>query len=126
MNLGSIVDLTYLSDDHLKQLFIAHEVSIQGFLLGCRPFIVIDSSHMSGSYGGALFSAITYDANDMCPINFWSDNMFPSAFGVMSPENYEDWSWFLQNLNKILKDKKVMIILNRHPGLLHSILQIFG
>ena len=51
--------------------------------------------------------------------------MFPSAFGVMSPENYKDWSWFLQNLKKILKDKKVVIISNRHPGLLRSIL-IFG
>ena len=31
MNPGSIVDLTYSSDDHFEQLFIAHEV----FLLGC-------------------------------------------------------------------------------------------
>ena len=50
MNPGLIVDLTYSSNDHFEQLFIAHEVSIQGFLLGCRPFIAIDSSHLSGPY----------------------------------------------------------------------------
>ena len=38
--------------------------------------------HMSGLYGGVLFSVTTYDANN---------NMFPPAFGVMSLENYNDW-----------------------------------
>ena len=51
MSLGSVVDLTYSSDDYFEQLFIANEVSIQGFLLGCRvPFIAINSSHLSGPY----------------------------------------------------------------------------
>ena len=77
--------------------------------MGCRPIIVIDSSHMSGPYGDALFSATTYDAND---------NMFPLAFGVMSLENYNNWSWFLQNLKKVIEDKKVAIISDRHSSLL--------
>ena len=72
MNPKSVVDSTYSSDGHFEQLFIAHEVSIQEFLLGCRLFITIDSSHMSGSYGDALFSTTTHDAND---------NMLPLAFG---------------------------------------------
>ena len=85
-NPGSVVELTYSSDGNFEQLFIAHDVSIQLFLMGCRPIIAIDSSHMSGPYGGALFSATSYDAND---------NMFPLACGVMSSENYDGWSWFL-------------------------------
>ena len=87
-------------------------MSIQEFLLGCWPFIAIESCHMSGPYGGALFSATTYDAND---------NIFPLAFGVMRSENYEDWPWFLQNLKKIVGDKEVVIILYRHLGLLCSV-----
>ena len=79
-NSGSIVESTYSSDGHFQQLFIAHEVSIIGFLRGCRPVIAIDSSYMSGSYGGALFSATSYDAKN---------NMFPIAYGVMSFENYK-------------------------------------
>ena len=71
---------------------------------------------MSGPYGGALFSATTYDSNY---------NMFLLAFGVMSSEKYDDWSWFLQNLKKVIEDKEIAIILDRHPGLLCSALEIF-
>ena len=80
-NLGSVVELIYYSNSHFQQLFIAHEVYIIEFLRGCRSIIAIDSTHMSGSYGGALLSATSYDANDC---------MFLVAFGVMSSKNYED------------------------------------
>ena len=79
-NPRSVVELTYSSDGNFEQLFITHDVSIQGFLMGCRPIIAIDSSHMNGPYGGALFSSTSYDVND---------NMFPLACGVMSSENYD-------------------------------------
>ena len=51
--------------------------------------------------------------------------MFPLAIGVMSSENYEDWSWFLENLKKVVGDKEV-IIYNRRPALLRSVPKIFG
>ena len=85
--------------------------------MGCRSIIAIDSSHMSGSYGGASFSATSYDAND---------NMFPLACGVMSSENYDCWLWFLQNLKKFIGKKEVVIISDRHPDHLRSVLEIFG
>ena len=115
-NLGIIVELRHSNDGHFGQLFIAHAISIQGFAIGYHLIIAIDSSHMSGSYGDALFSAITYNANDY---------MFPLAFGIMSSENYEDWSWFLVNLKTIVGENEV-IISDRHPTLLHSVLEIFG
>ena len=116
-NSGSVVELTHSSDDHFQQLFIAHEVSIIGFLSGCPPIIAIDSSHMSGPYGGALFLATSYDAND---------NMFPIVYGVMSFENYEDWNWFLQNLKNLIGDKDVVILSDRHSSLLRSVPELFG
>ncbi|RVW88481.1 hypothetical protein CK203_043864 [Vitis vinifera] len=90
-------------DGHFWQLFIAHSFSIQGFLMGFRPVIAIDSTHLSGPYRGSLFSATAYDADD---------GMFPIAFGVVSSENYEDWLWFLQKLKGILQDKEVAYILH--------------
>ena len=60
---------------------------------------------MSGPYGGALFPATAYDVND---------SMFPLTFEVMSSENYEEWFWFLQNLKKVVGDKEVLIISDRH------------
>ena len=104
--------MTHSSDGHFEQLFIAHEVSVIGFLSRCQPVIAIDSSHMSGTYGGTLFSATSYDAND---------NMFPIAYGVMSSENYEDWNWFLQNLKNLIGDKDVVILSDRHPSLQRSV-----
>ena len=63
-NLRTIVELTHSNDGHFEKLFITHAISIQGFAIGCRPIIAINSSHMSGPYGGALFSKTSYDAND--------------------------------------------------------------
>ena len=80
--------------------------------MGCRPIIAIDSSHMSGPYGGGLFSTTTYDANDC---------MFSIACGIMGSENYEDWSWFLEKLKTIVGEKEFVIISDRHPDLLWSI-----
>ena len=52
--------------------------------------------------------------------------MFPIAYGVMSSENYEDWNWCLQNLKNLIGDKDVIILLDRHPGLLRSVQELFG
>ena len=116
-NSGSLVELTHSSDGNFEQLFIAHAISIPRFAIGCRPIIAIDSSHMSGPYGGALFSTTTYDANDC---------MFPLACGIMSSKNYEDWSWFLEKLKTIIGENEVVIIPYIHPALLRSVLRIFG
>ncbi|RVW87460.1 hypothetical protein CK203_036245 [Vitis vinifera] len=116
-NPRSSVELSYFNDDHFEKLFVAHSISIEGFLRGCRPIIAIDSAHMSGPYGGALFSATSYDAND---------SMFPLAFGVMSSKNYEDWLWFLEKLKIVVGNKEVIIISDRHHALLRSVPEVFG
>ena len=68
-------------EGHFMQLFIAHAFSIQGFIMGCRSVLAIDSCHLSGLYKRALLFAIAYNAND---------GMFPLTLGVISSENYED------------------------------------
>ncbi|KAL6312357.1 hypothetical protein AAG906_008016 [Vitis piasezkii] len=80
INLGTIAECTS-HKGHFMQLFIAHAFSIQGFIMGCRPVLAIDSCHLSGPYKGALLSTIAYDVND---------RMFPLALGVVNSENYED------------------------------------
>ena len=52
--------------------------------------------------------------------------MFPIEYGVMSSDNYEDWNCFLQNLKNLIGNKDVVILSNRHPGLLRSVLELFG
>ena len=52
--------------------------------------------------------------------------MFPLALGVVSSENYKDWSWFLEKLKGALNGKEVVVISNRHQGILHSVFEFFG
>ena len=80
INLGTIAEYTS-HKGHFMQLFIDHAFSIQGFIMGCRSVLAIDSCHLSGPYKGALLSTIAYNVND---------RMFPLALGVVSLENYED------------------------------------
>ena len=63
-----------------------------------------------------MFFATTYDVNE---------NMFLLVFGVMSSKNYDDWLWFLQNVKKVIGDKEVVIISDRHLDLLSSVPEIF-
>ncbi|XP_059596419.1 uncharacterized protein LOC104880560 [Vitis vinifera] len=116
INPGTIAEYTS-HEGHFKQLFIAHTFSIQGFTMGCRPVLAIDSCHLSGPYKGALLSAIAYDADD---------GMFPLALGVVGSENYEDWYWFLEKLKGILDGQEVIIISDRHQGILRSVSELFG
>ncbi|XP_010661450.1 uncharacterized protein LOC104881823 [Vitis vinifera] len=116
INPGTIAEYTS-HEGHFKQLFIAHAFSIQGFTMGCRPVLAIDSCHLSDPYKGALLSAIAYDADD---------GMFPLALGVVGSENYEDWYWFLEKLKGILDGQEVIIISDRHQGILRSVSELFG
>ncbi|RVW58947.1 hypothetical protein CK203_107670 [Vitis vinifera] len=116
INPGTIAEYTS-QEGHFMQLFIAHAFSIQGFIMGCRPVLAIDSCHLSGPYKGALLSVIAYDADD---------GMFPLALGVVSSENYEDWYWFLDKLKGVLDGKEVVIISDRHQGILRSVSELFG
>ncbi|XP_010645949.3 uncharacterized protein LOC104877993 [Vitis vinifera] len=105
INPGTIAEYTS-HEGHFKQLFIAHAFSIQGFTMGCRPILAIDSCHLSGPYKGALLSAIAYDADD---------GMFPLALGVVGSENYEDWYWFLEKLKGILDGQEKYPIMDVAP-----------
>ena len=55
-----------------------------------------------------------------------NDSTLPLAFGVMNSKNYEDWLWFLTNLKKLVQDKEVVIIFDKHPTLIGNVLEVFG
>ena len=52
----------------------------------CKPFILVDSTHLYGKYGGALLTAIVQDSNS---------NILPIAFAVVEGETTDAWSFFL-------------------------------
>ncbi|XP_074378220.1 uncharacterized protein LOC141719744 [Apium graveolens] len=64
-----------------------------------------------GNYGGVLLSAVALDGNN---------GIFPIAYGVVSVEDKENWSFFMWNLYNILKEsnrKDWTIISDRQKGI---------
>ncbi|XP_042499876.1 uncharacterized protein LOC122078072 [Macadamia integrifolia] len=69
---------TIMSDPLVfKRQFVSFKACVDGFLNGCRPFIVVDGCHLKGTYGGVLLVAVTVDGNT---------GLFPIAYGVVECE----------------------------------------
>ena len=104
-------------DGFFIQLFVTLVISKHKFKMGCRPSISINSSHMSKLYKGAMFSTSSYDVDD---------DMFPLTYDLFSSKNYKDWLWFLEKLKMVISEKDVIIIFNKHQGIISSVLKVFG
>jgi hypothetical protein len=58
---GSIVELdteNHHGDVCFKRFFVALKPCIDGFLQGCRPYIAIDASHLTGRSRGQLATVV--------------------------------------------------------------------
>jgi hypothetical protein len=77
--------------DHIRfnRFFFAMKPCIDGFLKGCRPYLAIDSTFLTGKFRGQLACAIAVDGHN------W---MYPVVVGVIDSETNENWIWFIQKL----------------------------
>ncbi|KAM3247005.1 hypothetical protein P3L10_008772 [Capsicum annuum] len=73
-------------DNQFMYLFVALHPFIKGFGY-CRPFVVVDGSHMRGPYQGTFVSASTLDG---------AGHILSLAYGVVYFENDSSWTWFFQ------------------------------
>lgn len=115
-NPGSVA-FVVVEDCKFSQLFISFASCMQGFLFGCRPCIFVDAGHLSGPFGGTMLSACTVDADN---------RILPLAIGIVSCENYDNWHWFLKQLKLIIRSLEVVVLSDRHPGIISSVAEIFG
>ncbi|KAK2658248.1 hypothetical protein Ddye_004781 [Dipteronia dyeriana] len=90
---------------------------IAGFNEVIRPVIAIDATHLKAKTKGVLLVAACKDGNEM---------IYPLAFGFANFECTESWTWFLSQLRNVIVDpKRVMIILDRHTGIIGGMTEIF-
>ena len=81
---GSVVEIDTKSEGgkiYFNRFFMALEPCIQGFKDGCRPYLSVDSTVLTGKWKGFLASATSLDGQN------W---MFRVAFGLFDTETEEN------------------------------------
>ncbi|KAH0655065.1 hypothetical protein KY285_029947 [Solanum tuberosum] len=78
----------------------------------CRHVVVVDASHLSGSYRGTFVSASTLDG---------AGCILPLAYGIVDTENDCSWTWFFQHFKNVFGDKEQMcVVSDRNESILKS------
>lgn len=101
---GSIVDINVNAMGEkvfFRRLFVALKPCIDGFLLGCRPYLGCDSSFLTRKYTWQIAAAVGVDGHN------W---LFPMAYAIFDKENYENWEWFMQRLKQAVGTRDGLVI----------------
>jgi hypothetical protein len=78
---------------YFSRMFVAIKACVNGFLAGCRPYLGVDSTHLTGKYNEQLAAATAIDGHN------W---MYPVAYGIFYKETKADWTWFLRQLKRAI------------------------
>ena len=74
---------------------------MHSFKNGCRPYLGIDSTALTGRYNGQLVAACALDGHN------W---MYPVAWGIIGSESKDNWTWFMSQLKKAIGHPPVLAI----------------
>ena len=109
---GSIVEIDHHTVEYkikgvtrtkecFRRVFVCFEACRQGFLVGCRPYLAVDATFLTGRFKGQLVAACAVDAHSF---------VFPVSYGVLETESEESWTWFFQNLHRAIGHPNGLVI----------------
>nr|XP_015636334.1 uncharacterized protein LOC107280787 [Oryza sativa Japonica Group] len=84
-----------------KRMFVVLKPCIDGFLNGCRPYVGVDSTRLTGKYTGQLAAATSVDGHN------W---LFYVSYSIFDSETDENWLWFMRHLNKAIDNPEGLVI----------------
>ncbi|KAL3678781.1 hypothetical protein R1sor_021737 [Riccia sorocarpa] len=117
IQVGSLIGI------HLRTLTLSGELSFvlqpRGILRYCEKVVALDACFTKNKkYPTQLFLASVVDGNSQ---------IVPQAYAVAPVENYENWSWFVHNLQisiQGLRSEAVMIVSDRQKGLERAVTEL--
>ncbi|XP_071689191.1 uncharacterized protein [Rutidosis leptorrhynchoides] len=121
-NPGSTVKLGVTQNPDGKVYFDRFYVCIhglkEGWKNGCRKIIALDGCFLKKPNQGELLTAIGRDGNN---------HIYPVAWTVVSVENKENWTWFLELIEADLEVECVVgltLMSDQHKGLIEAVKDI--
>uniref|UniRef100_A0A9I9EJ81 Protein FAR-RED ELONGATED HYPOCOTYL 3-like n=1 Tax=Cucumis melo TaxID=3656 RepID=A0A9I9EJ81_CUCME len=115
--LSSVIEYKVDAGGRFLYFFMTLSASISG-CQHCRLVISINETSLKNKYDGTLLSASTPDSND---------HIFPLAFCVVDSENDSSWTWFCNQLKRIIGERNdVVIVSDRHRSICKAIKVVFS
>jgi hypothetical protein len=100
-----------------KRFFFVLKPCIDGFMSGCRPYLAIDSTFLTGKFRGQLASASAVDGHN------W---LYPVCFGVFGSETNENWSWFMNRVKEVIGSPRGLAIsTDAGQAIMHGVSEVF-
>ena len=119
-NPRGLVDIEYEQVGNkmrFTRTFVALKSCMDGFLNGCRPFLSVDSTNLTGKWKGRLASTTSIDGHN------W---MFHVCYGVFGSETIENWSWLFSRLHQAIGSPPCLVIsTDTSKGIDSAITQVF-
>ncbi|WRX07696.1 Transposase [Theobroma cacao] len=116
-NFDIVTCVTIDGEQRFKYCFWAFGSCIRGFSAVIRPIVAINATYMKGRFKGILFVAVCKDANEQ---------IYPLAFGIGHVEDEESWSWFLNQLRRVIGcPENAMFISDKHFGIKNAVEKVY-
>ncbi|XP_048442102.1 uncharacterized protein LOC125478229 [Pyrus x bretschneideri] len=91
------------------------------------PMLFLDGTFIKNKYKGRLPLPGKMETKVILLEDYPLLCIYPLAFAVVNSENEENWSWFLQNLSKIVtpQGRTITFISDRQKGLIEAVASVF-